>query len=164
MLTFVSADAKYDRVMRGETTFNEWETRGYALFRTNCASCHREPLFTNGEFENNGLPVDTTLNDEGRMKLTHKESDRGKFKVPTLRNVEVTYPYMHDGRFKNLQMVLFHYTNGMVQSAALSPQLRRPIVLTEEDKRDLIAFLKTLTDDSFLHNPDFQPVLTTSTP
>jgi cytochrome c peroxidase len=157
MLTFISADAKYDRVMNGQAVFNEYEARGYALFKTNCASCHKEPLFTNGEFENNGLPVDTTLNDIGRMKVTGKETDRGKFKVSTLRNLEVSYPYMHDGRFKSLQMVVFHYTNGIVQSNNLSAQLRKGIVLTEDNKRDLIAFLKTLTDEGFLHNPAFQP-------
>jgi cytochrome c peroxidase len=157
MLTFVSANAKYDRVMRGEAEFTEYEIRGYSLFKTNCASCHTEPLFTNGEFENNGLTVDTTLNDIGRMKVTHKEADRRKFKVPTLRNVEVSYPYMHDGRFKSLQMVLFHYTHGIEQSSTLSIQLQSPMQLNEDNKRDLIAFLKTLTDEEFLHNEKLQP-------
>ncbi len=159
MLTLISADSKYDRVMRKEAgaAFNEYEAKGYSLFKSACASCHTEPLFTNGDFENNGLPVDTTLNDSGRMKVTGKESDRGKFKVPTLRNVEVTYPYMHDGRFRSLQMVLFHYSNGIHQSNTLAPQLRKGISLNEEEKRNLIAFLKTLTDEAFLHNVKFGP-------
>lgn len=161
MLTFVSADSKYDKVVRGETAFNEWESKGYALFKTNCASCHKEPLFTNDGFENNGLEVDTTLNDFGRIRLTHRVADSLKFKVPTLRNVEVSYPYMHDGRFKNLQMVLFHYSSDIHQSPTLAAQLRNGIVLSEDDKRNLIAFLKTLTDETFLHNPAFQPVITT---
>jgi cytochrome c peroxidase len=162
MLTAVSATAKYDQVMAGKASFNEYESRGYTLFKTNCASCHKEPLFTSGGFENNGLEEDTALHDYGRMKITSKPADRGKFKVPTLRNIEVTYPYMHDGRFRNLQMVLFHYTNEIRQTPSLSPQLRKPIVLTENDKRDLIAFLKTLTDEQFLHDPQFQQ--TTNTP
>lgn len=157
MLTLVSADSKYDKVMRGEAAFNQWEEKGYTLFKSNCASCHKEPLFTNESFENNGLAVDTTLNDYGRIKITHRASDSLKFKVPTLRNVEVSYPYMHDGRFKSLQMVLFHYTNGIQQSPTLAKQLKNGIVLSEDDKRCLIAFLKTLTDEAFLHNPSFQP-------
>jgi cytochrome c peroxidase len=157
MLTLVSADSKYDKVQRGEATFNEWEAKGYTLFRANCASCHKEPLFTNEAFENNGLAVDTTLSDYGRYKITLRATDSLKFKVPTLRNVEVSYPYMHDGRFKNLQMVLFHYTNGIQRSATLANQLKNGITLGEDDKRCLIAFLKTLTDEAFLHNPSFQP-------
>jgi cytochrome c peroxidase len=158
MLTLVSAGSKYDRVMRGDAgiAFNAYEERGYQLFRTNCADCHREPLFTNGDFENNGLTPDTTLNDAGRFRISGLEADRGKFKVPTLRNIEVSYPYMHDGRFRNLQMVLFHYTNGIHQSATVSPRLKKGLELTEDDKRDIILFLKTLTDEQFLHNPAFQ--------
>ena len=157
LCTLVSADSKYDKVQRGETVFNDWEARGYQLFKTHCASCHREPLFTNGGFENNGLPVDTTLNDWGREKISGKESDRQKFKVPTLRNVEVSYPYMHDGRFKSLQMVLFHYSDGIHRSATLAPPLRNSIRLSEDEKRDLISFLKTLTDETFLNNPTHGP-------
>ena len=156
MLTLVSADSRYDKVMRGEATFNEYEAKGYTLFKANCASCHQEPLFTNGSFENNGLPVDTTLNDAGRVVLTHHAADSLKFKVPTLRNVEVSYPYMHDGRFKSLQMVLFHYTEGIAHTPTLSPLLQKKLLLNEADKRALIAFLNALTDEAFLHNPAFQ--------
>ncbi len=157
MLTAVSADAKYDRVQRSEAQFNPTEAQGYALFQKNCASCHQEPLFTNGDFENNGLPPDTGLQDEGREKITRRENDRYKFKVPSLRNVEVSYPYMHDGRFKSLQMVLFHYTNGVAHMPNVSPKIGRGLKMNEEEKRALIAFLKTLTDESFLHNPALQP-------
>jgi len=93
MLTMVSANAKYDRVMAGADTFTARENHGYALFRTNCGSCHREPLFTNDQFENNGLAMDTALRDIARMKVTGLSDDSLKFKVPTLRNVEVTYPW-----------------------------------------------------------------------
>ncbi|MFY7965963.1 MAG: cytochrome-c peroxidase [Chitinophagaceae bacterium] len=159
MLTLISANSKYDKVMQKEAgfVFNEYELKGYELFKTNCASCHKEPLFTNNEFENNGLDLDAFLKDGGRIKITKNVDDSLKFKVPSLRNVEVSYPYMHDGRFKNLQMVLFHYTEGIHQSATLSNQLKRKIVLSEADKNNLIAFLKTLTDDEFLQNPKFQP-------
>jgi cytochrome c peroxidase len=156
MLTLISADSKYDKVMRGEASFNEYEAKGYTLFKSNCASCHREPLFTNGAFENNGLPVDTTLNDKGRIAITHRLTDSLKFKVPTLRNIEVSYPYMHDGRFKSLQMVLFHYTEGIAHTPALSLQLSKKMVLNEADKQALIAFLRALTDEAFLHNPSYQ--------
>lgn len=158
MLTLVSNNAKYDKVMRNEAgiSFNKYEAKGYELFKANCASCHTEPLFTNNSFMNNGLPADTMFNDIGRAKITGNLLDAGKFKVPTLRNIEVTYPYMHDGRFRSLQMVLFHYTNGIHQSNTLAPQLKVAIILSEEDKISIIAFLKTLTDESFLNNPQNQ--------
>ncbi len=158
MLTLISADSKYDKVQRGEASFNEWEAKGYTLFKSNCASCHKEPLFTNNSFENNGLAPDTTLNDYGRVVITHRAADSLKFKVPTLRNVEVSYPYMHDGRFKSLQMVLFHYSSDIHQSPTLARQLKGGIALSEDDKRCLIAFLKTLTDENFLHNASFAPL------
>ncbi len=158
MLTLVSADSKYDKILRGEKdiAFNQWEAKGYELFKKNCASCHKEPLFTNNAFENNGLEPDSTLNDVGRMKVTKRKEDAYKFKVPTLRNIEVSYPYMHDGRFPNLPMVLFHYTEGVQDSPTLSKELKNKIILSEDDKRCLVAFLKTLTDEAFLHNPKFQ--------
>jgi cytochrome c peroxidase len=157
MLTLVSAHSKYDKVMRQEQgiSFTEQEQKGYLIFKANCASCHTEPLFTNGGFENNGLAPDTSLHDMGRMKVTGKTSDALKFKVPTLRNCELTYPYMHDGRYRNLQMVLFHYTRTVQQSPTLSAHLKKKIVLNEQEKGQLIAFLKTLTDEEFVKNPDF---------
>lgn len=102
LLTLVSANSKYDKVMRKQQgfAFSQYEAKGYAIFKTHCSSCHTEPLFTNNSFENNGLKPDSTLHDIGRMKITQNPSDSLKFKVPSLRNVELTYPYMHDGRFK----------------------------------------------------------------
>jgi len=155
MLTLVSANAKYDRVKRGTETFTGPEARGYVLFRKNCASCHTEPLFTNGGFENNGLAVDETLGDAGRIKITHDSSDSLKFKVPSLRNVELSYPYMHDGRFKTLNQVLNHYIMGIQQSPTLNPALRKGIYLTGSDKADIIAFLLTLTDREFIRDTAF---------
>lgn len=157
MLSLQSSDSKYDRVIRKEEgySFTEYEANGYKLFTKHCASCHTEPLFTNGGFANNGLKPDTLYNDGGRIKISGKAEDSLKFKVPTLRNIAVTYPYMHDGRYRNLQMVLFHYSEGIHQTVNLAPQLKKGIKLNENEKRDLIAFLKTLTDTEFLRNPLF---------
>ncbi|MGE0569204.1 MAG: cytochrome-c peroxidase [Bacteroidia bacterium] len=155
MLTLVSANSKYDSVMRKQAEFTTQENSGYTLFKKNCASCHKEPLFTNDDFKNNGLALDTTLNDFGRYRVTKNPSDSLKFKVPTLRNIEFSYPYMHDGRFKRLAQVLNHYTDGIEKSKMLSSELQKPIVLTSNEKVDLISFLLTLTDKSFLFNPDY---------
>ncbi len=153
MLTLISANSKYDKVKRGTDTFNSKETNGYQLFQQHCSACHTEPLFTNQKFENNGLMVDTTLNDFGYMKLTHATADSLKFKVPTLRNIEFSAPYMHDGRFKNLSQVINYYIMGVQQSPTLNPLLRKGIYLTPNEKVDLIAFLLTLSDKEFLFNP-----------
>jgi len=155
MLTLVSADSRYDSVMRKQAEFTIQEKNGYRLFQQNCASCHTEPLFTNLQFENNGLAVDTILKDHGRMKVTKNPSDSLKFKVPTLRNIEFSFPYMHDGRFKKLSEVINHYTSGVVQSKTLSGKLQKPIVLSSNEKVDVIAFLLTLTDKKFLFNSNF---------
>jgi cytochrome c peroxidase len=155
MLTLVSANAKYDSVKRGEQQFTESEAKGYTLFQKNCNTCHTEPLFTSQKFENNGLAVDETLNDIGKMKVTHDRNDSLKFKVPTLRNIEFTYPYMHDGRFKNLSQVLNNYIRGVQHTPTLSPQLQKGIYMTNVEKSDLIAFLLTLSDKQFIYNPKF---------
>jgi len=157
MLTLISATSKYDKVMRKEkgVAFTESEQNGYALFRQHCGSCHREPLFTNDAYENNGLEPDSLLQDIWRMKVTKDPKDSLRFRVPSLRNVEVTAPYMHDGRYPNLPMVLFHYTEKVYVSRTLSKPLLKKIILTENDKRDLISFLNTLTDETFLRNPQY---------
>lgn len=155
MLTLVSSNSKYDSVMRKQTVFTEQETKGYHLFKKNCASCHTEPLFTNYQFMNNGLAIDTSLNDLGRYGIKKLASDSLKFKVPTLRNIEFSYPYMHDGRFKKLSQVLNHYTNGIVKSKTLAKELQQPLILTSNEKVDITAFLLTLSDKSFLFNPKF---------
>ena len=135
--------------------FTQQELNGLKLFRANCASCHTEPLFTNGNFENNGLPIDTNLKDIGRIKITQLKQDSLKFKVPTLRNIQFTQPYMHDGRFKKLSEVINHYTIEKEISSTLSNKLARPIKLNPNEKIDLIAFLYTLTDKEFLFNPRY---------
>jgi cytochrome c peroxidase len=155
MLTLVSANTKYDSVMLKQKQFTAQEKNGYELFKKNCGNCHKEPLFTNQQFENNGLPIDKNLNDIGKMKITQNPKDSLRFKVPTLRNIEFSYPYMHDGRFKTLNQVLNHYTNGIEKNKTLSEPLKQAIVLTSNEKVDLIAFLLTLTDKKFLFNPNF---------
>ena len=155
MLTLVSSNSKYDSVMRKQSVFTSQEKNGYVLFKKNCASCHTEPLFTNDKFRNNGLPIDTTLNDFGRYRVTKNPSDSLKFKVPTLRNIEFSQPYMHDGRFQKLSQVLNHYTNGIKNNKTLAPELQQAIVLTSNEKVDIIAFLLTLSDKSFLFNPTY---------
>jgi cytochrome c peroxidase len=155
MLTLNTYNSKYDKVMRKEEgfAFTEAEQHGYELFKQHCASCHTEPLFTNNGFANNGLAPDPYLNDGGRIKITGRTEDSLKFKVPSLRNIEVSYPYMHDGRFRNLQMVIFHYNDDIHPTINLADQLKKPMNLSESDKNHLLFFLKTLTDTEFLKNP-----------
>ncbi len=157
-VNLVSASSRYDSIMQKNAvvTFTETEARGYALFKSNCASCHTEPLFTNHDFKNNGLPLDSTLMDFGRFNITKRAVDRQKFKVPTLRNIAISQPYFHDGRARNLSQVLDHYTNRAIDSATIAPELRQKITLTRPERKDLIAFLKTLTDPSFLYNNAFR--------
>ena len=116
-------------------------------------------LFTDNSFRNNGLVVNPLVNDVGRYRLTLLTQDYYKFKVPSLRNVAVTAPYMHDGRFGTLAAVMNHYQQGVVQSATLDPILQQNgnlgIPLSDEDKSQLIAFLNTLTDYQYLNDPRF---------
>lgn len=158
MLQLVSAESKYDSVMRKEKNvrFTIQEQKGYDLFKKNCSVCHTEPLFTNFKFENIGLSIDTVLRDVGRMKISQNSSDSLKFKIPTLRNIEFSAPYFHDGRAKKLREVLDHYTNGINKSDNVHPVLKNGIYLSSSDKVELISFLKTLSDKHFLYNPKFR--------
>jgi cytochrome c peroxidase len=149
MLTLESYNSKYDRVMQGHTTFTMGEKRGYALFKRHCNSCHTEPLFTNYAFKNNGLPSGK-CEDHGRMNITRASCDSLKFKVPTLRNVAATAPYMHDGRFVGLKDAVHHYTSGIAATSTLADELKQPIKLSAEDEVALVQFLNTLTDSTFL--------------
>jgi cytochrome c peroxidase len=150
LLTLTSATSKYDSVMQQKAEFTSQEMNGYNLFKSNCSSCHKEPLFSDFSFKNNGLPIDTFLNDEGRYSVTKKTEDLYTFKVPSLRNIEYTYPYMHDGRFKKLRQVINHYTDGIRHTSSLDPLLQKPIILTSNEQVDLIAFLLTLSDRAFV--------------
>ena len=113
-------------------------------------------MFTNYSFANNGLPVDTTFNDFGKGMVTKKSEDSLLFKIPTLRNLSYTYPYMHDGRFKKLQQVLNHYANINQTKNKVSKELNKPMQLSSDDKVDLIAFLLTLNDKEFVFNSKHQ--------
>jgi cytochrome c peroxidase len=155
-LTLVSSNTKYDKVKMGKETFTEQEKNGYQLYKNNCASCHSEPFFSNYNFENNGLPIDQTLNDMGRYVITQNENDKRKFKVPSLRNLSFTYPYMHDGRFMTLKEVINHYTSGIEYSETLSLQFNKSIELSSNEKVDLISFLLTLNDKEFVFNKKHQ--------
>lgn len=153
MLTLVSCNSKYDSVVRKLTSFTNQEKSGYQLFQKNCSSCHPEPLFTNNEFKNNGLTKNPGLNDLGRFAVTKNPTDSFLFKVPTLRNIEFSFPYMHDGRFNILSEVINHYTTDLTKTNKLSAGLRYPVQLTANEKVDLIAFLLTLSDKKFLFDP-----------
>ena len=154
--SIVSADSKYDKVKRGERVFTATELNGYNTFKVKCATCHAEPLFTDNSFRNNGLALNTLLNDYGRMKITGDKNDSLKFKVPTLRNVALTYPYMHDGRFFTLGQVIDHYRTGIqTNQPNLDSSLKNKLPMTNIEKNNLIYFLYTLSDSSVTHNPRF---------
>lgn len=169
--TLVSANSKYDKVLRGETLLSSDEQRGLQLMGhstggsirgAECLHCHTAPLFTGPKqtFFNNGLDVGPFA-DPGRGAITGQNIDMGAFKAPTLRNIALTAPYMHDGRFQTLQEVLDHYSDHIqLTSPNLDPQLANSpnsvtgrILLTQVEKQRIIAFLQTLTDSSFINNP-----------
>ena len=162
MLMMVSANSKYDKYVRVEKggEFSEQEKKGLELFKAKCASCHNSDLFTDDSFRNNGLPINPEVNDLGRMTVTLIEEDKYKFKVPSLRNIELTAPYMHDGRFGSLKSVLNFYTTGVQETQNLDPILKNEdgtlgISINEQEKEDIIAFLKTLTDEEFITDKRF---------
>ncbi|PZR18980.1 MAG: cytochrome-c peroxidase [Flavobacterium psychrophilum] len=160
MTMMVSANSRYDKYVRNEGgSLTQQELQGMQLFQQKCASCHKTDLFTDSAFRNNGLPPNPNLNDKGREVVTGFVTDRYKFKVPSLRNVALTAPYMHDGRFGSLESVLNHYSNGVRQNETLDPILNQNgvlgIALTQAEKDAIIAFLKTLTDEEYIANPLF---------
>jgi len=162
LLTLVSQDSKFDRAVRKRDELTEEEKHGLSLFVTehdparglrgaDCFHCHGGTLFTDNRFHNNGLALDPA--DTGLMAVSGKSSDLGKFKTPSLRNIALTAPYMHDGRFATLEEVIDHYDSGVRRTETLDPNLgKHPaagISLSASDKKALIAFLKTLTDEQF---------------
>lgn len=155
MVSLVSADSKYDKVKAGKATFTSDEQNGYTIFQAKCESCHTEPLFTDHSFRNVGLTVDPYLQDIGRMKITNNPADSLKFKVPSLRNVYLTEPYGHDGRFASIGEVIDHYNSGVVQSPTLDPSLKNGIPINFVEKYYLEQFLKTLSDSTFIQNQRF---------
>jgi cytochrome c peroxidase len=157
VLMLVSSNSKYDKVMRGEDSFNLPQRLGYEIFNKKCISCHTPPFFTDFSFRNNGMPLDKTLNDVGRMAITQNKSDSIKFRVPSLRNVAVTAPLGHDGRFFSLFNVFEHYRKNMQPGPTTDSLLKNKLPLSNFEIGQLTAFLYTLTDTSFLKNPTFAP-------
>jgi cytochrome c peroxidase len=153
--SIISADSKYDRVKKGQASFTSFEQRGETLFMSKCATCHTPPLFTDFSYRNTGLTVNASLNDYGRLRITNNPADSLKFKVPSLRNVDITFPYMHDGRFGSVQQCIEHYSNGVQYSTTVDPLLVNGIPLTNPEVIDLVQFLKTLTDSTLLQDSRF---------
>lgn len=159
--TLISGNSEYDKFYRGEpNSFSQAAFRGMQIFfteRGDCFHCHTVDLLSTFEYHNNGLDATFNADNIGRAGVTGRTSDTGKFKVPSLRNVEVSGPYMHDGRFATLEEVIEHYNSGIQRSPTLSPQIKQPdgLFLTEQEKSDLLAFMKSLTDQEFLTNPAF---------
>jgi cytochrome c peroxidase len=165
--TLVSAGSKYDAYLQHKQGIQlSWqEQQGLQIVEQKCAGCHEGALFTDNDYHNNGIDSDFRNAElegiyKGRARITYNDADLGKFKTPTLRNVMVTAPYMHDGRFATIEAVLDHYAHSVKDSPTLDSLLQingqeKGIKLTEEEKQAVIAFLNTLTDNNFLTNPDF---------
>lgn len=170
--SIVSGDSKYDQFLAGSAVLTESEERGMDLFfaefnpgfpdisGADCAHCHGGANFENDQYMNNALDADADMEDLGRAEATEDPADNGKFKVPSLRNIALTPPYMHDGRFNTLEEVVQHYNTGMVMSATIDPALIYPLnngglQLSDQDIQDLVAFLHTLTDETLITNPAF---------
>lgn len=172
MLSLVSGNAKFDKVKKGNASFTAEEERGRMLFFTEfdptgkvkgaeCFHCHAGPNFSNSEMQNNGLDEEKNWKDFGFFNVSKNIADKAKFKTPSLRNIAVTAPYMHDGRMKTLEEVIEHYNIHVKKSSTLDDLLQYNIqpgglALSAQDKADLIAFLKTLTDDTYLTNPAYK--------
>jgi cytochrome c peroxidase len=157
MSTLISANSPYDAYVLGDkSALMPLEIQGLNLFENNCSTCHQPPLFTDQSFRSNGLPGNSDL---GRYNATLIESDKYKFKVPTLRNIEVTGPYMHTGKFKTLESIVEHYSSKVEDNSYTDPLLykngKAGFQFTSDEKAALVAFLKSLTDKQFLTNPLF---------
>ncbi|WP_132223645.1 cytochrome-c peroxidase [Albibacterium bauzanense] len=152
--TLISANSKYDRVKRNEgEIFTESEARGYQVFKQKCASCHSTELFTDQSFRNVGFPINPSIEEAGRARITGIPADYMSFRVPSLRNVEYTAPYGSFGQFPTLKAVLDYFDNGVLYADNLDPFLKENgnrIPLTEQEKQDAISFIKTLSDHTFV--------------
>jgi cytochrome c peroxidase len=165
--TLISSNSRYDKYSRKETGgyLSTAEERGLQLVRLKCASCHSGELFTDNGYHNNGIDSDFSNTEhenifQGRYRITYNTADMGKFKTPTLRNSMLTAPYMHDGRFSTMEEVLNHYSDGVKITATTDVLVQQGngtpgISLTADDKKNIIAFLHTLTDSAFIHNSKF---------
>ena len=169
--SIISNKSKYDKFLKNEATLSLSEDRGRILFFknydpstpnaafSNCTQCHGGINFENDSYANNGLDLEIDIDDIGRGNVTNSPFDKGKFKVPSLRNIELTPPYMHDGRFETLESVLDHYSEGIKYSSTVNPTLLSASnlgpLLSEQQKADIVAFLKTLTDYELISNPKY---------
>lgn len=162
--TIISANSKFDKYLLGQTTLTIQEEEGFNIFmdeeRGDCFHCHgneNNPLWTDNKFHNNGL--DNNFSDLGLGAVTGNPNDNGKFKTPSLRNLEFTAPYMHDGRFNTIDEVINHYSEGLQDSQTVDPLMKMVsqggVQLSFEEKANLKAFLLTLSDYDFISNPDF---------
>tara|TARA_Y100000287_G_scaffold58393_1_gene45832 strand:- start:74 stop:1144 length:1071 start_codon:yes stop_codon:yes gene_type:complete len=162
--TIISANSKFDKYLLGQTTLTIQEEEGFNIFmdeeRGDCFHCHgneNNPLWTDNKFHNNGL--DNNFSDLGLGAVTGNPNDNGKFKTPSLRNLEFTAPYMHDGRFSTIDEVINHYSEGLQDSQTVDPLMKMVsqggVQLSFEEKANLKAFLLTLSDYDFISNPDF---------
>ncbi len=168
--TLISGNSKFDKYLRGETDLTGAEFAGLDLFLiegpidgnpngADCFHCHGMPLFTDHLFHNNGIDEESEWTDLGLYEISNNPLDKAKFKTPTLRNIAFSAPYMHDGRFKTLEEVIDFYNTGGHTSTTLDPLMKNPdtgLLLSPENKANLIAFLHTLSDSSFITNPAFQ--------
>ncbi len=157
VVMMVSSNSKYDRVMRGQDSFNLPQKLGYEIFKQKCTACHSEPMFTDYSYRNAGLPTDGYMEDIGRMKISGNPKDSLKFKVPSLRNAAVTKPYGHDGRFYALSSVFNFYRNDVVNGPTTDSLLKHGMPLSNYEIGQLTAFIYTLTDSVFLKDPRFAP-------
>ena len=158
--TMISSNSKWDRYLRGEANLSLAESKGFEIFFTekgDCFHCHTTILFTDNLFHNNGL--DSEFADKGLFDVTGNNNDIGKFKTPTLRNLEFTGPFMHDGRFETIEEVVNFYSNDVKWSSTIDPLMKKVeqggIQLNDDEKESLMAFLKTLTDTTFINNPEY---------
>jgi len=153
--TLISANSRYDRYLQGVYQPTASEAAGIELFygKGGCGHCHGGPKTYSELYHNNGL--DSVSKDPGREKITGESYDRGRFRVVTLRNIALTAPYMHDGRFSTLEEVVGHYSDHIVSSVTMSPFIRGNLNLTAVEKKDLLSFLRMLTDSSFITDPRY---------
>lgn len=154
--SLVSANSKFDKFYRGEGSLSPSELNGYAIFnseRGDCFHCHGTLLFTDNLFHNNAIESEEPFSDNGFGDVTNNPSDNGKFKTPSLRNIEYSAPYMHDGRFATLEQVLEHYNSGGHYTSTVDPLMKKigvGLQLSNQDLADLLAFLKTLSDEDYV--------------
>ena len=150
--TIISGNSRFDQYDLGgkEDALSESEKKGLALFRgkARCTKCHSGFNFTEEKFHNLGIGMDSPSPDLGRFEVTKKEDEKGAFKTPTLREITKTAPYMHDGRFKSLEEVVDFYNKGGIKNPSQDP-LIIPLDLTEEEKKDVVAFLHSLAGEGW---------------